>query len=124
MSRFPPRSGRPAATLATALLALAAACSTLGPSWPGGIGAVLRHSSTEHRMVVGSVPEDGPAAAAGLRADDEILAIDGRRVEDMDLREVVAALHGEVGSVTRLEILRDGEMLEIEITRAPYRDPD
>jgi predicted metalloprotease with PDZ domain len=39
------------------------------------------------RLVVVAVPRDTPAHAAGLNVGDEILAIDGRRVEETDLDE-------------------------------------
>lgn len=104
------------------LCAPGATCETGGPSWPGGIGAVLGHSSEEGRLVVREVPPDGPAAAAGLEPGDEIVAIDGREVAGMSVREVVAALRGEVGSRVRLRVRRGEDERDVEVLRAPYRD--
>jgi predicted metalloprotease with PDZ domain len=39
------------------------------------------------RLIVTAVPRDTPAHTAGLNVGDEILAIDGRRVEETDLEE-------------------------------------
>lgn len=101
---------------------LGATCERGGDSWPGGIGAVLGHSSAEHRLVVREVPPDSPSAAAGLEPGDEILAIDGREVAGLSVREVVAALRGEVGSRVRLRVRRGDAEREVEVMRAPYRD--
>ncbi|MBN1774413.1 MAG: PDZ domain-containing protein [Deltaproteobacteria bacterium] len=99
-----------------------ATCEHGGDSWPGGIGAVLGHSSEEHRLVVREVPDDTPAAEAGLEPGDEILEIDGREVAALSVREVVAALRGEVGSRVRLRVRRGDDEREVEVPRAPYRD--
>jgi len=101
---------------------LGATCERGGDSWPGGIGAVLGHSSAEHRLVVREVPPDSPSAEAGLEPGDEILAIDGRAVAGLSVREVVAALRGEVGSRVRLRVRRGDTERELEVLRAPYRD--
>lgn len=109
--------------LASAICFLAiGACSTFGP-WPGGIGAVLRHTGAEQRLVVESVPSGGPAAEAGLRPGDEVVEIDGEPVAGMTVREVVEALRGEVGATVRLGVVRDGaDPITIEVTRGPYRE--
>ena len=92
-----------------------------GEHWPGGIGAILGHSSTEHRLVVREVPPDSPAARAGLRVDDEVLAIDDREVAEMDLEEVIERLRGEVGTLVKLQLRRGDEELELEVERGPYQ---
>jgi membrane-associated protease RseP (regulator of RpoE activity) len=91
-------------------------------SWPGGIGAVLGHSSAEHRLTIRQVPPDSPAAEAGLRPDDEILKIDNRTVAELALSEIVAALRGEVGSRVKLHIRRGDDEFDVEVVRAPYRE--
>ncbi|MBI5486062.1 MAG: PDZ domain-containing protein [Deltaproteobacteria bacterium] len=93
-----------------------------GEHWPGGIGAVLGHSSAEHRLVVREVPADSPAARAGLQVEDEVLEIDGHEVSGMELSEVVEALRGEVGSTVTLRLRRGEEELELEIERGPYHE--
>ena len=99
-----------------------ATCDRGSDSWPGGIGAVLGHSSEERRLVVREVPADTPAAEAGLEPGDEILEIDGREVAALSVREVVDALRGEVGSRVKLRVRRGDDEHEIEVLRAPYQD--
>ena len=98
-------------------------CTMYGESWPGGIGAILGHSSDEHRLFVREVPPDSPSAEAGLQPGDEVLQIDGRDVAEMELSEVVVALHGEVDTKVKLHVRRGEETLDFDVLRAPYREP-
>ena len=100
-----------------------ATCTMGGESWPGGIGAILGHSSDQHRLFVREVPADSPSAEAGLQPGDEVLQIDGRDVAEMTLSEVVGALHGEVATKVKLHVRRGEETLDFEVRRVPYREP-
>ncbi|MGH3022192.1 MAG: M50 family metallopeptidase [Gaiellaceae bacterium] len=60
-----------------------------------------------------------PAAAMGLRAGDEILAVDGEQGEPADLAE---AIRGSGGEPVTLTVERGGE--ELELTGTPQRDPE
>ena len=91
-----------------------------GPgTWPGGVHAVFGWS--EQGVRVAQVPEDGPAARAGLNEGDRLLAIDGVPVAGLSSAEVQKRLSGEVGSVAVLRIERSGETLEVRVERAPYK---
>lgn len=64
--------------------------------------------------VVGSVAEGSPASAAGLRAGDRIVSVDGRPVARWeDLAERFA---GKAGARVSVVWLRDGERRERELT--------
>jgi hypothetical protein len=65
-------------------------------------------------LKVVSVGPDTPAAAAGLVADDEIVAIDGRRTPHLTLSDARALLR-ESGR-RRLEIRRDGALVKVILT--------
>jgi regulator of sigma E protease len=64
--------------------------------------------------VLGSVLDDSPAAAAGLRSGDTVVGIDGAPVGDfMDLVEQVSAAPGRM---LQFEIERDGARLTLAVT--------
>jgi len=67
-----------------------------------GIGAevVLR----EGRVVLGEVFEGGAAAGAGLKAGDEITAIDDQPVKGLSLTEVSRRLRGKAGTSVRMTV--------------------
>jgi membrane-associated protease RseP (regulator of RpoE activity) len=92
-----------------------------GGSWPGGIGAVLRHRPRDGRLVLSSVPEEGGAARAGLREGDAVVAIDGHPVASMASDDVGRLLRGEVGTRVTLRIRRDGAERDVAVERGPYR---
>ncbi len=104
-----------------------AACSAgspglgnLGGSWPGGIGATLRHREAEGVLLLDRVPESGAAARAGLRHGARIVAIDGEPVRGHTSAELVARLRGEVGTTVVLRVQGDGGDRDVRVERAPY----
>ena len=60
------------------------------------------------------VVADSPAARAGLRAEDLVVAVNGSRVEGVDdlLREVSGDL---IGSRVRLDLVREGQKLGLDV---------
>jgi regulator of sigma E protease len=82
-----------AGPLANMLLALLI-CWTLAFGW--GVQVLLPE--------VGAVGEDSPAAAAGVKAGDRILSVNGRQVESWE--EMSAAIAGSQGTPLRLEVAR------------------
>jgi len=68
--------------------------------------------------VLGEIKADGPAAAAGLRAGDRVLAVDGAALGDAQtLRERIRAGVRDGRPLTqRWSLERDGRALEIEVT--------
>jgi S1-C subfamily serine protease len=67
----------------------------------------------ERGIEVVTVAEGSPAAQAGLRAEDLLVAVDGARIDD------IASLQGllvadAIGSALRLTVIRDGRVLHLE----------
>ena len=76
------------------------------------------------RVVIDEVFADGPAAAAGLRGGDEILAIDGHPVDANDIDGVFSSIRGQEGTTVGLTLSRpDGERYEAAVTRAAIEIP-
>jgi len=73
----------------------------------GGIGVRIAVADGKVRVV--SVMKYTPAQRAGVRADDEILTIDGDSVAGFDQNKVVDRLRGPLESEVTLTLLRAGE---------------
>jgi carboxyl-terminal processing protease len=69
-----------------------------------------------HLVIVTPTPGT-PAARAGLRTGDEVLAIDGVATDTMDLLGAVDRLNGSVGSTVRLKIRRDSTSMSVTLAR-------
>jgi carboxyl-terminal processing protease len=72
----------------------------------GGIGVTLNAEGPDVRIV--EVLPETPAAEAGLRVDDRIVAIDGAEVNALNRDDVVRRLRGPADSVVALEVARVG----------------
>jgi carboxyl-terminal processing protease len=66
-----------------------------------------------------------PAAAAGIRAGDQILKIDGISTEGLDVTSAVQKIRGPAGTTVSLTMLRGGwsEPKDIEVTRQVINVP-
>lgn len=87
-----------------------------------GIGVWLR-SADDGQVLVGSVQPGTPAEQAGLLAGDRIKAVAGAPVGD-SLQGVAASLRGEAGSAVRLVVSRDGNDLDLTVTRGELASDD
>ncbi len=85
----------------------------------GGLGMVI--SKKSDIVYVVSCEKDSPAAVAGVRPGDYLMAVDGRSVEDLSLIEVDSLLHGTPGTKVKLTIFRSSKTkpIDLEIT---FRD--
>jgi len=90
----------------------------------GGIGVQFRKGAPQELLkaygatrgvFVDAVESGGPAAKAGLKAEDVILSYNGQPIQDGDdLVNRVAAT--PVGTEVPVEVLRDGKKLEFKVT--------
>ena len=89
----------------------------------GGLGMQV---TLENGLVkVISPIDDTPAARAGLKPGDLILAIDDNPVTDMTLSDAVERLRGPIGTQVKLTLRREGvDAFEVKLTRADIKvDP-
>ncbi|MBB4264603.1 S41 family peptidase [Roseospira visakhapatnamensis] len=82
----------------------------------GGIGIVF-DVSEDGIVRVEEVVRGAPAEAAGLRAGDRIVSVDGRPLERADMTLVRNLLRGPVGASVRLGVDRGGQRLSVTIRR-------
>lgn len=82
-----------------------------------GIGAELGIKKNQ-LTIIAPLP-DTPAERVGLKAGDQILAIDGRDTTDMALDYAVSIIRGEKGTDVTLAVWREGwdKMKDFKITR-------
>ncbi len=73
----------------------------------GGIGVYMGFK--DDKVSILSVIDDTPGARAGLKANDEIIAVDGTPVTDIKAEEVAMRIRGKVGTQVSLTVRRDGE---------------
>lgn len=89
-----------------------------------GIGAYIDQQDG-FPVILGPVHEDTPAARAGLRKGDIVLAVDGWETEGVPLEEVIARIKGPAGTQVTLTISRPGEPepFDVTLTRAHIEVP-
>lgn len=82
----------------------------------GGIGVTMGFK--DNKVTVISVLPDTPGEKAGIKAGDEIVAVDGTPVTDYQPEEVALHIRGDVGTKVTLTIHREGEEdKDYELTR-------
>jgi carboxyl-terminal processing protease len=87
----------------------------------GGLGVDIAIEDGQVKVVAAF--EDGPAAKAGIMANDIITHVDNESMQGLALNEAVRRLRGPVNSTVKLTIRRQGGMNPIEalITREVIR---
>lgn len=88
-----------------------------------GIGVWIE--TPEGRFTIAAPMKDSPAEAAGLRARDVIVRVDGREITGLPQEEVLRLVRGRAGTVVRLSVQRPGvpEPLEVGVTRGVINIP-
>ena len=82
-----------------------------------GIGAEV--TMQDGRVTIVAPIKDSPAEKAGLRPMDQIISVNGEKLENMNLYEAVLKIRGPQGSVAELEIIRPGvdQPFKVEVVR-------
>lgn len=79
----------------------------------GGIG--IEVSVEEGKITVLTPIDDTPAAKAGLKKGDKILAIDGKNVIGTPLPEAISLMRGAAGSKVTIRVQKLGELKSIDL---------
>lgn len=88
-----------------------------------GVGVTI--SCIENRWIIDYPMPGSPAFMAGIRANDEIVAVDGTTPDQASFDEAMEMIRGEIGSVVVLKIQRDGieKPFDAPIRRADIKVP-
>ncbi len=81
-----------------------------------GIGAQL--GTKEGKIIVIAPLANSPALAAGVKAGDEIVMVDGVSVKGEPVTQVVSKIRGPAGTEVTLKLSRGKDEIEVKITRA------
>jgi carboxyl-terminal processing protease len=89
----------------------------------GGIGAIIT-TDGQGRFYLDPFP-DGPAAAAGISEGAQLLAIDGKPLNnEITIDKVTSLLRGSIGTTVSLRIRQpDGETMSVKLSRMNFPLP-
>ncbi len=87
-----------------------------------GIGVTIQANEEQNALIITSITEGSPAEEAGLQVSDQLIAVEGQLVADLDLDGVKELVRGEEGTSVLLKIRRDGEEFEKSVVRAAIQE--
>ena len=82
-----------------------------------GIGVYVTNNATDDTILVVGVMKGSPALEAGMQAGDVIEKVDGVEYRGSQLTQATSILKGEEDTDVKVTVLRDGEEIEMNITR-------
>jgi carboxyl-terminal processing protease len=89
-----------------------------------GIGIRMEVNETTKRLTIIEAIENSPALKAGIKAGDEILAIDGKPTQLMKIDDASKLIRGKAGSNITLRLGRSGRnAFDVKLTRATIEVP-
>jgi carboxyl-terminal processing protease len=82
-----------------------------------GIGASLKFDEhSGYALILKTIPHS-PAERAGLKAEDQILSVDGKKYKGKQFTEMLSEIRGQTGKSVELKVLRDDKILSFNIKR-------
>ncbi|ABA19925.1 C-terminal processing peptidase-2, Serine peptidase, MEROPS family S41A [Trichormus variabilis ATCC 29413] len=89
-----------------------------------GIGIRMELNEITKRLTVLEAIENSPALKAGIKAGDEILAIDGKPTQQMKVDDASKLIRGKEGTAITLRLGRTGNSaFDLKLTRAKIEVP-
>ena len=82
-----------------------------------GIGIYIANNTKTNQIVVLMPMKESPAEEAGIKSGDIITKIDGVAYTGEELNKASSALKSKEGTKAKIEILRDGETINLEVER-------
>ena len=87
------------------------------------VGVGIRLEDRDREVVVASPIGGSPAAEAGVRSGDVVIAVDGKSVREQDTSEVVEKIKGPEGTEVELTVRRGDEERDFTLERARIDAP-
>jgi carboxyl-terminal processing protease len=89
-----------------------------------GIGIRMEQNEKNKRLTVVEAIENSPALRAGVKAGDQILAIDGKPTTSMKSEDASRLIRGKAGTMVTLRLGREGQTdFDLKLTRATIEVP-
>lgn len=82
-----------------------------------GIGIYMTQDKEADKIKIIAPIKNTPAEKAGIQPGDYIVKVDGVEYHGEEMSKVSSVIKGEEGTTVKLEILRDKETIELELTR-------
>lgn len=83
-----------------------------------GAGIGVEIGKRFDKKMVLRVLADHPAVKAGILKGDFIVKVNGESTEDLTVEQTAVKIRGEAGSTVNVTVLRNGKLLDFNITRA------
>lgn len=92
----------------------------------GGLGAIIYKPTPEGNVVINEPYANSPAARAGLRCGDEVIAIDGVSVKGLVAGDCSSKMKGKAGTEVSLLVkkVHSGDTVTLNIVRERIHLPD
>ncbi len=65
-----------------------------------------------------------PAEAAGMKAGDQIIAIDGKSTDGLSTEKAVSMIRGPIGTTVSFTVVRDKKAFDVKVTRDTIQVPE
>jgi carboxyl-terminal processing protease len=89
-----------------------------------GIGIRMEMNEKTKRLTVVEAIENSPALKAGVKAGDQILAIDGKSTQSLKVDDASKLIRGKAGTAITLKLGREGKGdFDLKLTRATIEVP-
>ena len=81
---------------------------------------IVNNASATKKLVVTDTADNSPAAQAGIKAGDTLLAVNGKSLIKVPATEAIKLIRGEVGKSLKLKLSRSGRgTFEVSVAIAP-----
>ena len=91
----------------------------------GSFAGVGMEIDVRDNILVVVTPLKGtPAEAAGIKAGDQIAAIDGKSTDGLSTEKAVRKIRGTIGTTVAFTIIRNGKPIEIKVVRDTIQIPE